>query len=62
MAVTKVELAQDELEMTAGALIFCAGVAGIDPERNRRLIDLASRFIVRGAMAMAAERMDARRV
>lgn len=60
--MTKVELEQDELEMTAGALIFCAGISETDPERKKRLTDLASRLVVRGAMAMAAERMDARRV
>ena len=62
MAVTKVELEQDELEMTAGALIFCAGISSTGDAHQKRLTDLASRLIARGAMAMAAERMDARRV
>ena len=59
MAVTTIELDDDEVVLAAGAFMFCAGLASTNEAHQKRLTDLAAKFIARGAMATMRERVDA---
>ncbi len=59
MAVTIIELTEDELLLATAALMLCSEGTFEDGDHQKRLTALASRLIIRGAMARIAERAAA---